>query len=46
MSYGEMLLYGGIALMVVAVLLLVVGNLVCIVKMHHLKKKLYDKYGF
>lgn len=46
MTYGEILFYVGIGLAVVAGLLLIIGNIICIVKKQQLKKKLYDKYGF
>lgn len=46
MSYGEILLYAGAGFIATAVLLLIAGNIVCIVKRMHLKSKLYDKYGF
>lgn len=46
MSYGEILLYVGTGLATVALLLLIIGNIICIVKKQQLKKKLYDKYGF
>lgn len=46
MSYGEILLYLGAGFVIAAVLLLAIGNIICMVKKRELKKKLYDKYGF
>ncbi len=46
MTYGEMLLYGGIALVAVGFMMLIVGSIVFSIKRKTLKKKLYDRYGF
>lgn len=46
MTYGNIVFFGGIALMSVAILLLIIGTIAFSTRRNSLKKKLIDKYGF
>lgn len=45
-SYGEIMFYGGIILMVVSIIAIITGIIGFSVKRKHVKKQLTDKYGF
>lgn len=45
MTYGELLLIGGIALIGVGVLTIIIGAVVMMNKKRRVKEQMYDKYG-